>query len=169
MARTFYVYTLSDPRCGTVFYVGKGKGNRAHSHTKDVKAGRCRGNSIKAKRIADIIQHGLEPNVVVVESFDIEAEALNYEEALIAVMPNLTNMRARGSIGALTREEAQRRLDERQTVKRVIWLKSWLAKIDSWQDVEFPNVSDGVAKARDFVAAVREIVRSRDSQLLIGS
>ena len=32
----YYVYLLSDPSNGEIFYVGKGKGNRAFSHFKEI-------------------------------------------------------------------------------------------------------------------------------------
>jgi hypothetical protein len=35
----FYVYELIDPRDGKVFYVGKGKGERAWQHEIDVRRG----------------------------------------------------------------------------------------------------------------------------------
>jgi len=33
----YYVYLLSDPISGEIFYVGKGKGNRVFAHFKDTK------------------------------------------------------------------------------------------------------------------------------------
>ena len=34
----WYVYALGDPRHGNVFYIGKGKGNRAYQHAKHAAA-----------------------------------------------------------------------------------------------------------------------------------
>lgn len=35
----WYVYTLRDPRDDTVFYIGKGKGNRAYQHARHAAGG----------------------------------------------------------------------------------------------------------------------------------
>jgi hypothetical protein len=53
----YYVYLLSDPISGEIFYVGKGKGNRVFAHFKDTK------ESKKVKKIQEIKDKGLEPKI----------------------------------------------------------------------------------------------------------
>lgn len=80
--RRFYVYTLTDPRNGEVFYVGKGCGVRMLQHEKDCRAGRVQ-NGRKHKRIADIIAAGTS---VLAEKIKIdltEGQALDAEKELI--------------------------------------------------------------------------------------
>ena len=57
----YYVYELTDPRDGSVFYVGKGKGERVYSHVREFKRkSKHQSNPIKVARIADIIKSGGE-------------------------------------------------------------------------------------------------------------
>ena len=53
----YYVYLLSDPISGEIFYVGKGKGNRVFAHFKDTK------ESKKVIKIQEIKDKGLEPKI----------------------------------------------------------------------------------------------------------
>lgn len=88
----FYVYLLTDPRDGRVFYVGKGTGDRKDHHVRDALAGRIT-NVAKHRRIADIHACGLKVSVFVVHSGDSEAEAYAVERALIVRWHDgLTNM-----------------------------------------------------------------------------
>jgi hypothetical protein len=52
-----YVYLYSDPDSNEVFYVGKGKGNRAFAHLSDTS------ETDKATRIRDIRLRGHEPKI----------------------------------------------------------------------------------------------------------
>lgn len=56
-ALKFYVYLLSDPRTGDIFYVGKGKGNRIFQHFKDKDV------SDKTRKINELQSHGLIPKI----------------------------------------------------------------------------------------------------------
>jgi hypothetical protein len=161
----FYVYTLSDPRSGDVFYVGKGSRLRAWQHTSDVLKGRPVINARKTAAIADILSAGHQPAVAIVAKYDIEADAFDHEAELIAVLPGLTNMLARGGGWALTPDEAARRAEARaerialqKRVKTRQWLADWLRQAETWGEVTFPGMVDGDRKAREYMAMVRQIV-----------
>ena len=53
----YYVYLLSDPTNNEIFYVGKGKGNRAFSHLKD------KSDNPKVEKIKEIQSKGREPKL----------------------------------------------------------------------------------------------------------
>ena len=53
----FYVYLLSDPDTGEIFYVGKGKGNRVFSHLND------NSDNDKVKKIKEIQSKGKNPKI----------------------------------------------------------------------------------------------------------
>jgi len=54
----FYVYQLIDPRNNFPFYIGKGSGNRAQSHLREIPDTR---NVYKENKINSIRKNGLEP------------------------------------------------------------------------------------------------------------
>tara|TARA_R110002153_G_scaffold265563_1_gene428317 strand:- start:11 stop:661 length:651 start_codon:yes stop_codon:yes gene_type:complete len=86
----FYVYHLIDPRDNTVFYVGKGKGDRCNVHTRPSE---LEGNtSHKANKIRKIHSEGLEPIVKIVESNLTEDVSFERERFYISNIQNLTNM-----------------------------------------------------------------------------
>lgn len=80
----YYVYELIDHRDGTVFYVGKGSGNRKDVHVQKVKRGEVSENRFKDKVIRDIYaETGKYPESVIVETFECEDTAYLHEEKLI--------------------------------------------------------------------------------------
>lgn len=91
----YYVYTLTDPRCGGVFYVGKGKGNRISAHVKEARKGV---QSHKCNRIRAILDAGHEVVEEIVRKFKSEEAAYRYEERLNAKigLENLTNIEPGG-------------------------------------------------------------------------
>lgn len=90
-----YVYTLTDPRDGSVFYVGKGRRNRAWSHL-----GFARGqNGTKAARITEIEAAGLAVIITVVAEYETDQQAYQAEVDLIAKigLEKLTNQNDGGN------------------------------------------------------------------------
>ncbi|MDM7943552.1 MAG: GIY-YIG nuclease family protein [Hydrogenophaga sp.] len=82
----YYVYVLTDPRDETVFYVGKGKGERAFNHTTEVRMLIARGTALesaKHRKIREILDCGAEPKAMVVARFDDEQQAHAVESVLI--------------------------------------------------------------------------------------
>lgn len=91
----YYVYRLIDPRNGSTFYIGKGKGNRVFYHatladnSPDFKDGEipC------ADRIREIKSVNLEPTHIIHRHGMSEREAFEVEAALIDVFDGqLTNV-----------------------------------------------------------------------------
>ena len=165
MAR-FYVYELVDPRCGSVFYIGKGQGLRAWQHMREAKKGRGN-NHRKLARINEIVGCGLQPSVHKVAEYDEEADAFEHEAEAIAAASGLTNILAHGGGWSITAEEAARRLEQRKCrirAKRLAssteWLRRWLSIAETWPSVTFPGLRDGDAKAAEFLTIVRGLVAS---------
>lgn len=82
-----YVYLYIDPASGGVFYVGKGKGNRAFHHLDD------RSESEKCDRIRAIRKAGREPKIELLAHGLDEYAALQLEAAVIDLLgcSTLTN------------------------------------------------------------------------------
>jgi hypothetical protein len=84
----YYVYVYINPLDDTVFYVGKGQGNRAFFHLDDP------GPSAKAAVIAEIRAAGQEPRIeILVHGLKDEEVALKIEAAVIDLLgkKGLTN------------------------------------------------------------------------------
>jgi hypothetical protein len=84
----YYVYLYVHPETGEVFYVGKGKGNRAMAHAGGD------GDTPHDEVIRDLKSRGLEPRVeVLIHGLDTDREALAVEMAAIDLLSleRLTN------------------------------------------------------------------------------
>ena len=82
-----YVYLYIDPRNGSIFYVGQGKGGRALAHLKD------RSQSDKVTRLDELSRLGLEPQIEILRYGLTQEEALHVEAAAIELLgiSELTN------------------------------------------------------------------------------
>lgn len=77
----YYVYLYIDPRAGEIFYVGKGKGNRAFAHLAD------RQDTDKVQRIAEIRAAGTEPIIeILAHGLKSDADAYRIECAAIDLL-----------------------------------------------------------------------------------
>ena len=89
----YYVYILSDPRTGKVFYVGKGCGNRINQHLLGALKDKTT-ETEKIKTIRDIQSSGFEVGMKIVRHGLTEKEAFEVESSLIDLLgiKNLTNL-----------------------------------------------------------------------------
>lgn len=85
----YYVYLLVDPRDKTIFYVGKGSGNRVFQHELDASAeadDRFACNEKKIQRIREIHSVGLEVGRYLLRYGIDEDEAYRLEAAVIDLL-----------------------------------------------------------------------------------
>lgn len=84
----YYVYLYINPTDGKIFYVGKGKGNRAFQHLTDET------EHDKNKKIKEIREQGKEPIIeILIHGLEDEEIALKIEAGAIDLLGinNLTN------------------------------------------------------------------------------
>jgi len=108
----WYVYELTDPRNGQVFYVGKGKDNRINEHEVEAKTDHP---SYKCNKIRSIWAAGHEVVKQKVAMFWDEEAAYQHEEDRIAEigLNNLTNI-----FGGGRRKDITYSLPKRVTSKK---------------------------------------------------
>jgi hypothetical protein len=85
----YYVYLYLDPETKEVFYVGKGRGNRAFQHLSD------RSESEKVQRIEEIRARGQEPQIeILCHGLTSDKQAYRVEAAAIDLLTRgqLTNV-----------------------------------------------------------------------------
>lgn len=92
-----YVYELIDPRDKAVFYVGKGRRNRAWEHVRQAKNGRFQ-NKNKNERILQILSDNLEVIVNIIGYYETDIIAGEAEKIRIKEigLQNLTNIKSGG-------------------------------------------------------------------------
>ena len=78
----YYVYELIDPRVNLPFYVGKGKDKRVYFHLSEKSRAKSE-NKRKYNKIQKIREDGYEPEIKLVQYFENENDAYDYEELLI--------------------------------------------------------------------------------------
>ena len=124
----YYVYTLTDPRNDTIFYVGKGKGDRAWKHGR-LQDG-C-GNVRKDRLIKKLHRLGMEPQVTIVKQFVNEEDAYDYEDQLTETIgiENLTNAK----IGQRAPDQTGWTPSAETLAKRSASLKG-IERHDEWRD-----------------------------------
>ena len=93
-----YVYGLIDPRDNTLFYIGKGSGNRVFQHEFE-SLNNPDSEKLKLKTISEIKENGMEVKKVILNAGLSESEAFVAEAALINAfnyvgMTRLTNIQS---------------------------------------------------------------------------
>ena len=119
----FYVYQLIDSRDGSVFYIGKGCGDRVSHHTKDAKLGRV-SNVPKHIRILEIISNGGSVIESIVVNNVSSAMALQIERDMIIDSKHLLTNISHGCIS--NTESAIERA--KHILKHIMPFKVWIAK-----------------------------------------
>lgn len=91
-----YVYRLIDPRSGTTFYVGRGRGNRVFSHAagEEKPSESEDAVSLKIRMIREIKNDGFQVQHVIHRHGMNEENAKEVEAALIDAYPGLTNIQS---------------------------------------------------------------------------
>lgn len=74
----YYVYSYRDPLCEEPFYIGKGSGDRKFRHLKETTE-----NYLKWCKIKSILNRGHTPLIEILEEFDNEKTAYEFEANLI--------------------------------------------------------------------------------------
>lgn len=143
-----YVYTLTDPRNGMPFYVGKGHGKRCEFHIDEAKYYTKR-KSLKLNKIRKLLSLGMKPVITKVEQNVSDAQALDFECLLIEEMRSvgipLTNM-TDGGDGAKGYKHTQEHLEY---VSKLF--KGRIVSEETKQKMRKPKSEEGranIAKAR---------------------
>lgn len=121
-----YVYALTDPRTGAVFYIGKGRGRRMFRHELEAAKGSI---GPRFDVIRELSASGLRPSCVVIGEFDTDAQAYAAEREAIAAHQNLTNRNAGGAGGMCETPYARMRRQAADMLARMMSLDEWLARL----------------------------------------
>ena len=79
--KPFYAYLLTDPGDDSVFYIGKGTGDRCYQHQNEVERGLI--TTQKHQKIFEILESDRQIKPVIIGYFETEKEALAVESVLI--------------------------------------------------------------------------------------
>lgn len=125
----YYVYQLIDPRDSSIFYVGKGCGDRIQHHVRDALNGRV-GNAQKHKRIRAIHEAGLCVSEFIAIDNLSEEQALKYEREMIRAMrySGITNI----VNGVVTNHEKAQEM-ARELIKKTKPFDLWVATISDYR------------------------------------
>lgn len=160
----FYVYLLIDPRNDAVFYVGKGKGDRAYQHSKNAKNGVI-DNAPKHRVIREIIDAGLEVRVHIIHRTDSETEAYRAERFFIRSLAScgLTNI----SNGSMTNAELN--LENALSLREKVAPLEWMQKsMPSDIRASYETVFGGVEKYHKWIhETIDDIIKRCEEELLI--
>jgi len=91
--KTPYVYSLTDPTTGEVFYIGKGNNNRLYAHEKEARRGI---SGAKCDRIRTILGMGRSVQYSILGEYNTDKEAYSAEKCFIASHDGLTNIMSGG-------------------------------------------------------------------------
>lgn len=176
------MYTLTDPRDGIIFYVGKGQRRRAWQHESDVRKGRVVGNYPKFCKIREILAAGLAVSVSIIARYKTSKEAFEHEERLIAEIGllNLTNIQPGGGSDKMYIRDATAAFRRARglamtAIKKMGSFPSWLASCRSHYLFHDPLMTycrfkDGMIEAATGVRGTEEVrLQEVDRQLASGN
>lgn len=168
-SKEFYVYGLIDPRNMQVFYIGKGKGNRATQHFKETLK-ESQGNHDKIKLINEIKDSGIEPVVCKYISDVNEEAAFFLEEILIDRIGRkilnygpLTNM----TVGGINDGKLVFSLEQSKKVNIEIAILKYPVLKNIINSIPRTTKEDEIENYKNqIVKEMCEIINSIDSQIL---
>lgn len=82
----FYVYELRDPRFNVPFFIGRGTGDSAYRHQRQVVNNKVLNPA--NQRIQDIIKAGMQVQIVILAEYQYEEDALDHEFFAVNTNPS---------------------------------------------------------------------------------
>lgn len=117
----YYVYLLINPLDDQIFYIGKGKKNRAEHHLKENKRGTL-SNYRKHSIINEIVKSGEEPLIVVFANNLNETKALALEKLLIGRFKKHITNKSSGQVD----RHLNNKTWAQNTLRRCVPYESWI-------------------------------------------